>query len=84
MTGGAHLSAGRGEGKGDVARGVFPCGRWQSGRAPPTRGRLGREGEMGRLRGRGPVGREKRHVEKKRRWAAAGPKGRKNSFPNKI
>jgi hypothetical protein len=51
MTGGAHLSARRGEGKGGAAGGVFPCGRRQSGRAPPVRGRLGREGEMSRLRG---------------------------------
>jgi hypothetical protein len=53
--------------------------------------RLGREGGLGRSRGRGPVGKgEKWSVEKKRKWAAAGPKGRmgrkwrKNSFPNKI
>jgi hypothetical protein len=60
MIGGAHLSAGRREGKGGAAGGVFPCGRQQSGRAPSARGRLGREGEMGRLRGRGPVGRGKK------------------------
>jgi hypothetical protein len=53
--------------------------------------RLGREGGLGQLRGGGPVGKgEKWPVEKKRKWAAAGPKGqigrkrRKNSFPNKI
>jgi hypothetical protein len=46
ITGGAHLSARHGEAR-----------RRQSGRAPPTRGRLGREGELGWPRGRGPVGR---------------------------
>jgi hypothetical protein len=45
-----------------------------SGRAPATRGRLGREGEMGRPRGRGPAGRQERSVGKK----TSGPRlGRK-------
>jgi hypothetical protein len=57
MTSGAHLSARHKKGKGGVRRDVFPCGRRQSGRVPHTRGRLGGEGEMGRPRGRGPVGR---------------------------
>jgi hypothetical protein len=39
-------------------------------------GQLGCEGELGQPRGRGPVGRGGRLVEKKRKWAAAGPKGR--------
>jgi hypothetical protein len=74
MTSGAHLSARHGEGEDGVRLDVFLCGRRQSGRAPLTRGRLGREGEMGRPRGRGLVGRggggEKRPVEKKGRgWA---------------
>jgi hypothetical protein len=39
--------------------------------------RLGCQGGLGRPRGRGPVGTgEKWPVEKKRKWAAAGPKGR--------
>jgi hypothetical protein len=62
-------------------------------------GRLGRECELGLPRGRGPVGRGGEWpVEKRKRWAAAGPKGRmgrlaagpvgpkvrKNSFLNNI
>jgi hypothetical protein len=40
-------------------------------------GQLGCEGDLGWPRGRGRVGRgEKWPVEKKRQWAAAGPKGR--------
>jgi hypothetical protein len=55
--------------------------RWRLMRLAPMReeeedDRLGREGELGRLRGRGPVGREKRLVEKRRKWATAGLKGR--------
>jgi hypothetical protein len=58
-------------------------------------GRLGREGELGQPRGRGPVGRGGRKwlVEKRKKWAAArprsrlaagpiGPNVRKKSFPN--
>jgi hypothetical protein len=78
MTGGVHLSAGHGEGKGGTAGGVFPCGRRQSGRAPPARDRSGREGEMGRPRGRGPEGSggAASWSEEKNEWAVAGPKGR--------
>jgi hypothetical protein len=35
---------------------AFWNGRRQSGRAPPTRGRLGREGELGRARAQWPAG----------------------------
>jgi hypothetical protein len=57
MTSGAHLSAWHGEAKGGAVGGVFLCERRQSGRAPSARGRLGREGEIGSPRVRGPVGR---------------------------
>jgi hypothetical protein len=76
MIGGVHLSSRHGEGKGDAARGVSLCGRRQSSRAPPARGWPGREGEMGWLRGRGPVGRwgAAGWREEKSEWAATGPK----------
>jgi hypothetical protein len=86
MIGGAHLLARRGEGKGGMAGGVFSCGRWQFGRAPPTRGWLGREGEMGRLRGRGLVGRGKKAGGKEKKmghgWAerSDGPKATEKFF----
>jgi hypothetical protein len=57
----------------EPAGGVFPCERRQSDRAPPARGRLGREGEMGWPRGRGPVGRGKKADGKEKKmgrgWA---------------
>jgi hypothetical protein len=86
MTGGVHLSAGRGECKGGAAGGVFPCGRRQSDRAPPVPGQPGQEGEMGRPRGRGLVGRggAASWREEKMSGPWLGRKRRKNSFLNKI
>jgi hypothetical protein len=45
------------EGKAVFQKYAFSNGRRQLGRAPPTRGRLGRDSELGRPRGGGPVGR---------------------------
>jgi hypothetical protein len=54
--------------------------RWRLARAASVReeeedGRLGREGGLGRPRGRGPVGRG-RSGRLKKKWVMAGPKGR--------
>jgi hypothetical protein len=64
-------------------------GRRRRARLAPVReeedDRLGCEGGLGQPRDRGPVGKGKKWpVEMKRKRAAAGPKGRKHSFPNKI
>jgi hypothetical protein len=44
--------------------------------------RLGRDGGLGRPGGRGPVGRGGKisRLEKKKEWAAAGPKAEENYF----
>jgi hypothetical protein len=90
MTGGVHLSVGRGEGKGGAAGGVFLCGRWQSGRAPLAHSRPGREGEMGQPRGRGLVGRggaagwrEEKRVGHDWAERADGPKATEKKFFSK-
>jgi hypothetical protein len=62
-------------GEGGARWGISSQGRWESGRAPPTHGRLaervgwaGREAEAQLGEGERPIG------EGKRKWAAAGPK----------
>jgi hypothetical protein len=73
MTGGAHLSAGRGEGQRRRGWRRLPVREAASGQgatdAWPT-------GPTERPSGRGPVGKEKKWPvgERKWRWAATGPK----------
>jgi hypothetical protein len=72
---GPPVSQARREGEDGAAGGVFLWGRWQFGRAPPARGSAGPV-ERPRPSGKRGSGR----LERKKEWAAAGPKAEENYF----